>query len=149
MESLPIGERHFARNRELRKWSHLDGINLPEIKEHRVSIVIGSDWPDIINVNLEIRRGARGEPSAVNTPLGWTVYGPMGEPNNDGVHVNFARSDHEEMLNMQLERLYNTEFNDTLVHVEASLSFKDQRAKQIMDESTVLINGHYQLKLPL
>ena len=49
---------------------------------------------------------------------------------------------------MQLERLYNTEFNDTLVHVEESLLFKDQRAKQIMDESAVLINGHYQLKLP-
>lgn len=78
MESLPIGGRHFANNKELRKWPHLDGINLPEIEEHRVSIVIGSDWPDIIDDNLEIRRRVRGEPSAVNTPLGWTVYGPSG-----------------------------------------------------------------------
>ena len=105
MESLPIGERHFASNRELTKWPHLDGISLPEIEGHRVSVLIGSDRPDIIDDNSEIRRGARGQPYAVNTPLGWTVYGPMGEPNSDGIHVNFVRSDHEEMLSMQLERL--------------------------------------------
>ena len=115
------------------KWPHLDGISLPEIEGHRVSVLIGSDRPDIIDDNSEIRRGARGQPYAVNTPLGWTVYGPMGEPNSDGIHVNFVRSDHEEMLSMQLERLYNTEFKDTLVDVEESLSFEHQRAKQIMD----------------
>ena len=130
MESLPIGERHFASNRELRKWPHHEGLSLPEIEEHRVSILIGSDRPDIIDESSEIRRGARGQPYAVNTRLGWTVYGPMGETNSDGVHVNFARSDHEEMLSMQL---YNAEFKDTLVDVEESLSFEDQRAKQIMD----------------
>ena len=84
----------------------------------------------------------------VNTPLGWTVYGPMGGPDSDGVHVNFVRSDHEEMLIKQLEHLYNAEFGDTLVDVEQSLSFEDRRAKQIMDESVALVNGHYQLKLP-
>ena len=148
MDSLPIGERHFASNRELTKWPHLDGISLPEIEGQRVSVLIGGDRPDIIDDNSEIRRGARGQPYAVNTPLGWTVYGPMGEPSSDGIHVNFVRSHHEEMLSMQLERLYNTEFKDTLVDVEESLSFEDQRAKQIMDESAVLVDGHYQLKLP-
>ena len=147
-ESLPIGEKHFASNKELRKWPHLDGVSLPEIEEHRVSILIGSDRPDIIGDSSEIRRGARGQPYAVNTPFGWTVYGPMGEPDSDGVHVNFVRNDHEEMLSKQLEHLYNAEFGDTLVDVEQSLSFEDRRAKQIMDESVVLVNGHYQLKLP-
>ena len=147
-ESLPIGAKHFASNKELRKWPHLDGISLPEIEEHRVSILIGSDRPDIIDDNLEIRRGARGQPYAVNTPLGWTVYGPMGEPDSDGVHVNFVRSDYEEMLSKQLEHLYNAEFGDTLVDVEQSLSFEDRRAMQIMDESVALVNGHYQLRLP-
>ena len=47
---------------------------------------------------------------------------------------------------MQVE---NTEFNDTLVDVEESLSLEDQREKQIMDGSVVLVNGHYQLRLPL
>ena len=147
-ESLPIGKKHFASNEELRKWPHLYGVSLPEIEEHGVSILIGSDRPDIIDDNSQIRRGARGQPYAVNTPLGWTVYGPMGGPDSDGVHVNFVRSDHEEMLSKQLEHLYNAEFGDTLVDVEQSLSLEDRRAKQIMDESVALVNGHYQLKLP-
>ena len=66
--------------------------------------IIYSDRPDIIDDNSEIRRGARSQPYAVNTSLGWTVYGPMGEPNSNGIHVNFVRSDHEEMLSMQFLR---------------------------------------------
>ena len=67
-ESLPIGKKHFASNKELRKWPHLDGVSLPEIEEHRISILIGSDRPDIIDDNSEIRRGARGQPNAVSIP---------------------------------------------------------------------------------
>ena len=73
----------------------------------------------------------------------------MGGPDSDGVHVNFVRSDHEEMLSKQFEHLYNAEFGDTLVDVEQSLSFEQRGAKQIMDESVALANGHYQLNLPL
>ena len=76
------------------------------------------------------------------------MYGPMGGHDSDGVHVNFVRSNHDEMLSKQLEHLYNAEFGDTLVDVGQSLSLEDRRAKQIMDESVALINGHYQLKLP-
>ena len=90
-------ERNTASNKELRKWPHLDGASLPEIEEHQVSILVGSDRQDIIDDNSEIRRGARGQLYAVNTPLGWTVYGPMGGPDSDGVHVNFVTSDHEEL----------------------------------------------------
>lgn len=39
---------------------------------------------------------------------GWTVYGPMGEPGGDEVHVNFIKSECEEMLSKQLERMYNS-----------------------------------------
>ena len=35
-ERLPIGEKHFANNRELKKWPHLDGIHLPEVDERKV-----------------------------------------------------------------------------------------------------------------
>ena len=128
-ECLPIGEKHFANNRELRRCPHLDGIYLSEVDPRKVSILIGSDWPDIIDNNSEIRRETTGQPYAVNTPLGWTVYGPMGESSGDGVSINFVESDHEEMLCMQLNRLYNTEFRDSLVDVGQSLSVTYQRAE--------------------
>ena len=76
-ESLRNGKKHFASNKELIKWPQLDGVSLPEIGEHRVPIRIGSDRPDIIDDNLEMRRGARGQPYAVN-----------GSPGMDGVRSN-------------------------------------------------------------
>ena len=69
-ERLPIGEKHFTNNRELRKWPHLDGIYLPQVDERKVSILIGSNRPDIIDNNSEIRRRTKGQSYAVNTPLG-------------------------------------------------------------------------------
>ena len=53
----------------------------------------------------------------------------MGESSGDGVSINFVESDHEEMLCMQLNRLYNTEFRDSLVDVGQSLSVTYQRAE--------------------
>ena len=46
----------------------------------------------------------------------------MGESSGDGVSINFVESDHEEMLSTQLDRLYNTEFRDSLVNMEQSWS---------------------------
>ena len=74
-----------------------------------------------------LTRGPKGQPYAVNTPLGWTVNGPMGESIGDGVSINLAESDHEETLSMQLDRLYNTEFRDFLVELEQSLLVEDRR----------------------
>ena len=65
-ERLPIGEKHFTNNRELRKWPH----PLPQVDEHKVSILVGSNRPDIIDNNSEIRRRTKGQSYAVNTPLG-------------------------------------------------------------------------------
>ena len=46
----------------------------------------------------------------------------MGESSGDGVSINFFESNHEEILSTQLDRLYNTEFRDSLVNMEQSLS---------------------------
>ena len=62
------------------------------------------------------------------------MYGPVGESSGDGVSINFVESDYEEMLRMQLDRLYNTEFRDSVEDVEHSLSVEYRRAKQIMKE---------------
>ena len=46
----------------------------------------------------------------------------MGESSGDGVSINFGESNHEEILSTQLDRLYNTEFRDSLVNMEQSWS---------------------------
>lgn len=71
------------------------------------------------------------------------MYGPMGGHDSDDVHVNFVRSNHDEMLSKQLEHFYNAEFGDTLVDVEQSFPFEDRRAK--VDHGR--IGGTYQWSL--
>jgi len=86
--SLPVSRRHIATNEDLKKWPHRNDISLPDTGDKKVTILIGGDRPDIIDKQLDKREGEHGEPIAMKTPLGWTVYGPIGEFAEDGVHVN-------------------------------------------------------------
>ena len=145
--SLPVTPKHMATNEEIRRWPHFHDICLPETGDKKVTILIGSDRPDIIGQQLDKREGECGQPCAVKTPLGWTVYGPIGELADDPVHVNFTHTEREN-LNTQLERMYNEEFGDINTALEEGMSVEDRKAKEIMDQSATLVNGHYQIKLP-
>ena len=138
MNSLPVTPKHVATNEEIRRWPHFHDICLPETGDKKVTILIGSDRPDIIDQQLDKREGECGQPCAVKTPLGWTVYGPIGELADDPVHVDFTHT----------ERMYNEEFDDINTALEEGMSVEDRKAKEIMDQSATLVNGHYQIKLP-
>ncbi|XP_068712838.1 uncharacterized protein [Montipora foliosa] len=137
----------MATNEEIRRGPHFHDICLPETGDKKVTILIGSDLPDIIDQQLDKREGECGQPCAVKTPLGWTVYGPIGELANDPVHVNFTHTEREN-LNTQLERMYNEEFGDINTALEEGMSVEDCNAMDVMDQSATLVNGHYQIKLP-
>ncbi len=83
----------------------------------------------------------------MKTPLGWTVYGPMGESANKQVSVSFARSEFD-ILDRKLERMYNAEFDDINDDVVENMSVEDRRAEDIMNMTAVLKDGHYQIGLP-
>jgi hypothetical protein len=92
-DSLPVTPRHIATNEKLKEWSHLQDLVLPETGDKRVTILIGSDRPDLIDGYLDRRDGRTGEPCAVKTPLGWTVYSPMGNDESDHVSVSCTSSE--------------------------------------------------------
>ena len=72
-DSLPVTPRHIATNEELKEWPHLQDVVLPETRDKRVTILIGSDRPDLIDCYLDRQDGRKGEPCAFKTPLEWTV----------------------------------------------------------------------------
>ena len=144
--SLPITPKHMATNEEIRRWPHFHDICLPETGDKKVTILIGSNRPDIIDKQLDKREGECGQPFAVKTPLGWTVYGPIGELADDQVHVNFTHTEREN-LHTQLEQMYNEEFGDIDTALEEGMSIEDRKGKEIMDQSATLVNGHYQIRL--
>ena len=122
----------MATNEEIRKWPHLDDISLPETWDKRVTILIGSDHPQIIDLQLAKREGECGQLSAVRTPFGRTVFRPIREIADEQVHVNIINTERE-VFNAQLERMYNEEFGDTNETLEG-MSVKDRKAEEIMDQ---------------
>ena len=51
----------------------------PKEEIKRVTILIGSDHPEIIDLQSDNREEECGQPSAVRTSFEWTVFGPIGE----------------------------------------------------------------------
>ena len=94
-----------------------------------------------------IKSSVNGGPYAVKTPLGWVLNGPFSHQDYYVHHrkTNFIQS--EDALSAQFKAFCNMEFSDTLVGVD-ELSQYDQKAVQIMQESAILKNGHYEISLP-
>ena len=85
--------------RDLSKWPHLRDLDIPEADVAGVDLLIGQDNSDLL-VPLEIRAGAKGEPYAVRTTLGWGISGPIRE----GHHRHHEFSSHFVNLDAQVEK---------------------------------------------
>ena len=70
---LLVAMESMATQRDVEKWPHLDGIELPEINAE-VTLLIRSDASEALQP-WEVRRGQKGEPFATRTALGWVVNG--------------------------------------------------------------------------
>ena len=101
---------------------------------------------------LEEKRGSKGEPVGIRSPLGWTIIGPtekIGQENS--FNVNFLRletQDDDETLSQQVEKFWKTDFVDLTSSSKVSMSVEDVRALRIMEESSKKVAGHYQIALP-
>eukprot|EP00057_Strongylocentrotus_purpuratus_P002697 XP_003725052.1 PREDICTED: uncharacterized protein LOC100888496 [Strongylocentrotus purpuratus] len=148
VESLPISSTSIPDGRDIKKWDHLQGIEFPTINQREVKLLIGGDTPEAFWV-MEQRRGKRKEPYAIRSPLGWTLMGPTrrGSDNHPGFNVHFTRTE-QEALHQQLERFWELDHAVGNDLDGAADSVEDRRARNIMDESTILKNGHYEVGLP-
>ena len=61
---------------ELEKMNHLKGVVLHELRDKTVGLLMGLDNFSLFRP-LENRCGAEGEPDAVLTVLGWTLFGTI------------------------------------------------------------------------
>ena len=56
---------------------NLKGLKLADIRAEYIKVLIGADIPEAFH-HLGIKSGDKGEPIAIKTPLGWTVFGSKG-----------------------------------------------------------------------
>ncbi|CAB3995709.1 nek6 si:ch211- NIMA (never in mitosis gene a)-related kinase 6 [Paramuricea clavata] len=75
VEALPVSSKAIPVEEDLKKWTHLSDLEFPRIETEDVMLLIGADTPEAFWV-MEERRGERGEPCAIKSPLGWALFGP-------------------------------------------------------------------------
>ena len=110
-----------------------------------MGLLIGSDAPDALQPR-KIRQSQDGGPFATRTALGWIVNGPLGRETTEVPTANFVQAHHS--LERQFEDYCNREFNDDKYDAKPAMSRNDQRAMEIMEQSAMLKNGHYEIALP-
>ena len=123
---------------------------LPASAMQEVDLLIGQDHAAAL-MPLDVKIGKRDEPFAVKTLFGWTLYGATSEPRPlvDPVISNFvSRSEKNEEINMNIDKLWHVENADVIVSDESSWSVNDKHVIRMWQEETVKKEGHYEVPIP-
>ncbi|KAK3730132.1 hypothetical protein QZH41_004836 [Actinostola sp. cb2023] len=113
----------------------------------------GSNVPEAFWV-MEERRGNKGEPYAIRSPFGWTLFEPTNSTNNQPLHhmVNLIQEkeqqENSDTLLQPLQQFWKIEHGIASPDVKASMSVEDKHALSIMNKSVKLVDNHYQIGLP-
>ena len=118
---------------------HLKGVELHELQDKTVGLLIGLDNPSISR-SCENRYGGEGEPDAMLTALGWTLFGvgSSAQDENRCLHVSSLNND---------ELCVSPYDNVISCGLECDNSREDRLALEIINKSVQLVNGHFQLPL--
>ncbi|CAH8494788.1 unnamed protein product [Dicrocoelium dendriticum] len=143
--SLPIQASCHGTQAEARKWPHLADLDFEEIRDPRISLLIGCDIPEAHWV-LDQRLGGCKEPYAIKTLLGWIVLGPLGSAMRRVASVNGIWAADIPIAD-QIQMLYNAEFSD-FDALELSMSCEDSAVVAKTEAGTRLVHGHYVVPLP-
>ena len=142
--SINVNLSNKARTEDLREWSHLSDLVLPEVECDKVDLVIGGDNPDMLVPN-DVRSGGKGDPYAVLTPFGWNVNGPIYQEISPQATSCFIGSD--KTLPQQVEEFMELD-RFAGDNSEDSISMDDKHVLTIWDRHTKVQEGHYQTVIP-
>ena len=76
---MPISRSCIPREGDLARWPHLQGVDIPAVRDTEVLLLIGLKEKPGLFLPLEVKAGDVDEPIAIRYSLGWPVMGPMGK----------------------------------------------------------------------
>lgn len=140
--SLNIDLSNRTNSVEIQRWPHLKELEIPDLQVEEVHLLIGQDCSDLFLPD-GVKKGNRGEPFAVHTPLGWAINGPV-DPFRQTVKTShFVHN--SSSLERDLCKLWDLEGANSEV---AGMSQSDLKVMRIWDQSKTLENSHYVLDIP-
>ena len=144
LPDLNQSQRALPERIDVRNHSHLCDIEFPAVDIKRVSILVGNNIP-YAHIQKEVRapKDARKGLYGCRYPLGWCVCGCYGARNPQGVSVNFVSVDHKPVD--LIEKFWKLEDCGTVKSGEKPLSIEDKRAMQLIEDTTRLVDGRYEV----
>ncbi|RXS50543.1 hypothetical protein ETB91_15250, partial [Lacticaseibacillus rhamnosus] len=91
VDHLPNASGFIPNPEQLKKWEHLNCLQLPAHSDEPISLLIGMDTSSMHWV-IESKFGRPQDPYAVRTPLGWMLLGPVtsalrGRVTSNNIHL--------------------------------------------------------------
>ena len=146
INEIPVRPNLVLTQRKILELPHLKGIKLDTLSNVEVGLLIGVDVPDLFCTS-EFRKGPRGTPSAIYTPLGWSLLGPSLSPSySTNCKVHFSRKTDDAAYQF-IESLWDSEFVKGTTVLDTPNSKEDRAAFHLMQDSVTIHKGHYQLPL--
>ncbi|XP_055610704.1 uncharacterized protein LOC129757483 [Uranotaenia lowii] len=146
VEKLKLPEQKLLFADVARKYQHLEGLPVCDYRCETPRILIGLKHLHVY-APLESRIGAPGEPIAVRTHLGWTVYGPQNSADTSEMfsgHHDMSPADRE--LHELLRSQYMLEEAGIAVSILPESS-EDRRARDLLEKTTVRIGQRFETGL--
>lgn len=145
-QKMPVNRSNIPCQNDLDRWPHLRHVHLPEI-DSEVELLIGTNVPKALEP-LEVIRSVDDGPYAIKTFLGWTVNGPLG---GNGNELAVATVNSISILNLDdlWQQQFKIDFPERIHDEQPGMSREDERFIKLVKDSVKLLNGHYQIALPL
>ena len=111
VKSIPVRPNNFSIDSEVYNLPHLKDIPLKSLPPHAsVNLLIGADVPELFCI-YSARKGPRGTPCAIETPLGWSLLGPSLSPSQENnCTVNFISPSFNHDVSDLVEKMWENEF---------------------------------------
>lgn len=141
---LALPEQSLDAREMVHRYEHLRGLPVTSYRRNRPRILIGLN-----NIHtmapVDARLGEPGEPIAVKSPLGWTIYGPRrGAKSSDAHMVGY----HDEISNEQIHDLIKRQYAlEESVICRLKESAEDRRAREILETTTVRVGDRFETGL--
>lgn len=150
-KDIPVSKDNIPRQGDVDCWPHLKEVRIPTVQAE-VGLLIGANVPKAMEP-LQVVNSVDNGPYAVRTILGWTVNGPLRGGSNitntntqTGITANrISVAKLEELWQMQ----FKLDFPDAGQNEDIEMSKDDHQFVSLVSQSTILVDGHYSVCLPV
>ena len=135
---------------DLSTYQNFHDIEIQAVPDRKhVDILLGLDNSDLMTV-LEERVGAKNQPHAIHTPIGWVASGGRELRESHSfqsfrVSLQVIPDERDQKIREMQETIRELKLQDE----DVQMSINDKKSQEIVESKTRLVDGRYEIPVPL